>query len=70
MTTPKLACPQCGNERFEVSAQPKTTNDFIGAPCANCGRRITEDDLKAQATALIEDLVKQRLKGIKGLKLD
>jgi transcription initiation factor TFIIIB Brf1 subunit/transcription initiation factor TFIIB len=54
----KFSCPQCGSEVFKTKTKPKRIEDFNGAVCNKCGTVITEDDIKAQALKIADDLVR------------
>lgn len=53
-----FTCKQCGSKTFKVAAEPKSIEDFNGAVCANCGTALTEDDIRLQASEMIDELIK------------
>ena len=42
-----------------MSSEPKSIDDLIGAPCAECGHPLTEDEVKKQAMKIAEDAFKK-----------
>jgi hypothetical protein len=52
-------CPCCDSTQFRVSSQPKSVEDFIGAPCSACGAPLTEDEIKKQALKIAEKAAKK-----------
>jgi hypothetical protein len=64
-------CPNCGGDTFRVSAQQKTLNTMIGAPCAGCGTPLTEEEIKKQARKIAQDAAKKAFKKVsKTIKLN
>lgn len=63
MSNLKLGCPSCGGSTFKSSREIKTYNDFVGASCDRCGRKITDADIKRQAADLATALIKKTFKG-------
>ena len=57
-----FVCKNCGFETFKTTSEPKTLEDFYGAVCAKCGTAITEDDIKAQARKVADDLVRDAVR--------
>ncbi len=55
---PKFSCKKCGSEIFKTTTEPQTFEDFNGAVCNNCGTVVTEDDIKAQALKIADDLTR------------
>jgi transcription elongation factor Elf1 len=64
----KFTCATCGGGEFKPVRGVKSWKDFIGASCANCGRELTEDDIKAQALKIAEDAARRAF-GEGGLKI-
>jgi uncharacterized Zn finger protein len=54
----QFCCPSCGSETFKSLREVKTYEDFVGAACANCGRVVTDDDIRGQARKIAEELVR------------
>ena len=56
----KYRCPQCGSTDglLKIRGEPNPENKLAGAVCANCGRPFSDEELKAQAGAIIDNLVK------------
>jgi hypothetical protein len=44
-----LICKNCGCNTFKTASKPKEVEDFIGAICVQCGKRVREDDIRAHA---------------------
>ena len=58
----KLTCPGC-SEEFTVTVPEGTTeSDLLPAPCAHCGRILTNDDVKAQALKYSRKVMKDMLR--------
>jgi transcription elongation factor Elf1 len=47
-------CPKCNHKVLIDKIKIKTTSDFAGAVCQNCGYTVTYDDVIAQATKIIQ----------------
>jgi hypothetical protein len=48
-----------------VSSQPKDLDGMIGAPCADCGTPLTEEEIKRQARKIAEDAAQQAFRKIR-----
>ena len=57
--TVKFVCPNCKGDKFKTEHEPKAFEDMIGAKCVDCGTALTEDDIKAQALKIAEDLARK-----------
>ena len=55
MSTVPFKCPSCHSEVFATSSEPKSYDDLIGMTCDNCGHRLTDDDIKKVAVAIVEE---------------
>jgi len=64
MSQVSFVCSECGSDKFRVSSPPKTLDDMIGAPCANCGTPLTEEEVKRQSRQIADDVVKKAFKGL------
>jgi uncharacterized membrane protein YvbJ len=63
MTQIPFICPKCGSDiTLRVSQEVKSLDDLIGAPCAQCGHPLTEDEVKRQALKLAEGQLLKSLK--------
>lgn len=58
-------CPKCGSGTFRVTADPKSPEDLYGAPCAQCGEPLTEEEIRRQARKIAEDRVGEAFKDLK-----
>lgn len=62
MDKPSVKCPSCGGTTFRAhEGEIKSLADFTGATCANCGREITEQDVKDQAADLARAIMRGAL---------
>jgi DNA-directed RNA polymerase subunit RPC12/RpoP len=62
-------CMKCGGTTFRTPvAETKDIEELIGAPCASCGTKLTEDDIKAQALKIAEEAARKAF-GQAGLKI-
>lgn len=59
MSNIPFKCRQCGSTSFKVTSEPKSYEEFVGAACATCGAKITDDDVREQAGAIIDEIVKK-----------
>ena len=64
--TVPFTCKQCGSKQFKLAAEPNSYNDFLGAVCDRCGRRVTDDDIKSAAVQVVEQKISEILKGTRG----
>ena len=58
-----FSCPQCNGEAFKVATEVKRLEDFNGAVCADCGRTITEEDIKHRAAQIARKSITDAIKG-------
>ncbi len=49
---------KCGSKTFKLDHEAKTLEDVVGAVCEKCGTTLTEDDIRAQALKIAEDLAR------------
>jgi transcription elongation factor Elf1 len=56
-------CPECQGETFKTTTKVKRLEDFDGAVCTGCGRKVTEDDVKRKAVEIARKLMKGVFKG-------
>jgi hypothetical protein len=62
MDKPSIKCPSCGGATFHVTKNEiKSLADFTGASCSNCGRKITDQDVKRQTTELAQTIMRGAL---------
>jgi hypothetical protein len=65
MSNLPFVCPQCGGDKFRVPSEPKTLDDMFGAPCANCGTPLTEEEVTKQGRKIAEEAIKKAFKGFR-----
>ena len=65
MSTIPFKCPNCGSSQFRVSVKVNSLDDMIGAPCADCGTPLTEEEVKKQARKIAEEAAKKAFKNLK-----
>ena len=58
-----MKCPSCGGEVYSVARKVESYDDFLGASCKGCGRKVTDGDIKKQAIDIATDLLKNAIKG-------
>jgi predicted RNA-binding Zn-ribbon protein involved in translation (DUF1610 family) len=58
----KFQCPECHGETFKAAREVKRLEDFNGAICTGCGRKITEDDVKHRAAEIARKMITDALK--------
>lgn len=67
MQTMKTVCPDCGSEMFERPDDFDFDTNFVDVFCADCGRKITKDDVVNQATDVakkqLDDMLRNSFKG-------
>jgi hypothetical protein len=56
----QFACTKCGSSKFRPTGEGSKLEDFFGAPCADCGTILTEDEIKAQARKMAADQFRRR----------
>ncbi|WP_412479893.1 ECs_2282 family putative zinc-binding protein [Azonexus sp. IMCC34839] len=61
-----IECPQCGNKTFKLSAEKHAKGEFDGAVCIDCGRVISEDDIRAKAIDVAENEIRSMASRILG----
>lgn len=56
----KYRCPQCGSTDglLKLPGKPNPENKLAGAVCAKCGHPLSDEEIKAQAGTIVDDLVK------------
>ena len=56
-------CPKCGFDiELRVWQVPKSLNDLVGAPCAQCRLPLTEGEVKQQALKIAENEIAKAFK--------
>ncbi|HTQ57886.1 MAG TPA: hypothetical protein VMI94_25645 [Bryobacteraceae bacterium] len=55
-----LKCPQCGGQKFKRAPALRGTDDLKGTVCADCGRELSENDIRTQAKTFTDDLARKR----------
>lgn len=58
-----FSCPQCGEKVFKTTTEVQRLEDFDGAVCTGCGHTISEEDIRAKAMQVVEDLLRGLGKG-------
>jgi hypothetical protein len=58
-----FSCPQCQGESFKTIRPVKSLEDFDGAVCTGCGRKMTQDDVKQKAVEIARKSITDALKG-------
>ena len=59
MSTIPYECA-CGSHTFTAhdSKPPETYDEFIGATCTDCGRVVTDEEIKDYARRIVDKIVK------------
>lgn len=57
-----FSCPECNGKVFKTTTKVKRLEDFDGAVCAGCGRKMTEDDVKRKAVEIARKTIKDAVK--------
>jgi len=65
MSNINFKCPKCGHSTFTSKAKVNRYEDFLGSICANCGHKITDDNIKEYAISIARDKINKSLKAIK-----
>jgi hypothetical protein len=55
-------CPSCSGQKFAVTSDPKSYDEFLGAVCPDCGHAITDEDIKRQARDIALKKAKEAFK--------
>ena len=65
----QFACTKCGGSKFRPAREGTTLEDFVGAPCADCGTVLTEDEIKTQAQKMAAESFRRKF-GEGGMKIE